>query len=50
MIGFLKGKTKSQIDKLLIDGKEYEESQIKDLVKRFEHEIIPVEKKRGKKK
>lgn len=47
MTGFFKGKGKSQIDKLLIDGKEYTDKQIKDLVKRFAHEIIEV--KKGKK-
>lgn len=44
MIGFLKGKAISQIDKVLIDGKEYTDEQIKDLVKRFNKEITPVKK------
>ena len=48
MTGSLNNRYISQIDKVLIDGKEYTDTQIKDLVKRFNHEIVPVEK--GKKK
>ena len=48
MTGFFKGRAKSQIDKLLIDGEEYTDKQIKDLVKRFNHEIIPAEKSNKK--
>lgn len=50
MTGSLKGRAISQIDKLLINGKEYTEEQIKDLIKRFGHEIIPISKKTKKKK
>ena len=46
MTAFFKGRAVSQVDKLLINGKEYTEKQIKDLIKRFEHEIIPAEKKK----
>ena len=40
MTGYLKGKPISQVDMLLIDGKEYTEAQVKDLLKRFSHEIV----------
>ena len=33
MTGFLKGKAIAQIDKLLIDGKEYSEAEIKEAIK-----------------
>ena len=36
MIGYLKGKVVSQVDKLLIDGREYTEAQIKEIVKQYE--------------
>ena len=33
MTGFLKGKAVSQIDKVLIEGKEYTEKEIKEAIK-----------------
>ena len=33
MTGFFKGKAISQIDKILIDGKEYTEAELKQILK-----------------
>ena len=48
MTGFFRKRAVSQIDELLINGKRYNEEQIKDLLKRFGHEILPTTTKKKK--